>query len=443
MREPPLKLPPLREINHDIKFVDEEKKISHYWACCLEALKPQLLDKIQMYIRTNWWYKGVAEDAPPMLCLFKKDKEKLRTVIDLRKRNNNTVKDLTPFPDQDEIREAVARGKYRSKLDMTSAYEQIQVNLDHVTKTAFQTVFGTFYSNVMHQGDCNTPSTFQRLMMRLFRSHIGRGIYVYLNDIFVYSDTIDEHEHLLEEVLRILTGAQLYLSERKVEFFAERIDCLGHVIDERGIHADADKMATIRSWPTPKTVLDIQRFLGLVQYLAAYMPDLSAYTTPISSLTRKGRPFVWTPLHDRCFDAIKGLACQVPILRPIDTAVKDPIWLITDASVVGVGCMYGQGPDWRNIRPAGFHSRKFSPAQMNYRMHEQELLGILEGLMKWEDKLLGCTFCVLTDHRSLQWLKTQPELSRRQVRWLEYLSRFNFKIEYIPGDANVVADALS
>jgi hypothetical protein len=108
MREPPLKLPPLREINHDIKFVDEEKKISYYRACCPEALKPQLLDKIQTYIRANWWYKGVAEDAPPMLCLFTKDKEKLRMVIDLRKRNNNTVKDLTPFPDQDEIREAVA-----------------------------------------------------------------------------------------------------------------------------------------------------------------------------------------------------------------------------------------------------------------------------------------------------------------------------------------------
>jgi hypothetical protein len=190
---------------------------------------------------------------------------------------------------------------------MTSTYEQIWVNLDHVTKTAFQTVFGTFYSNVMHQGDCNAPSTFQHLMMWLFWSHIGRGIYMYLNDIFVYSDTINEHEHLLEEVLRILTGAQLYLSERKVEFFAERIDCLGHVIDEHGIHADADKMATIHSWPTPKTVLDIQCFLGLVQYLAAYMPDLSAYTMPISSLTRKGRPFIWTPLHDRCCDQGAGM----------------------------------------------------------------------------------------------------------------------------------------
>jgi hypothetical protein len=104
--------------------------------------------------------------------------------------------------------------------------------------------------------------------------------------------------------------------------------------------------------------------------------------------------------------------CQAPILWPINTAVNKPIWLITDASVAGIGCMYGRGPDWWSITPARFHSQKFTPAQMNYQMHEQESLSILEGLMKWEDKLLGHSFCVLMDHHSLQWLKTQPELSR-------------------------------
>jgi hypothetical protein len=442
MCEPPPELPPLRDINQNIKFMDEEKKISYSRACCPEALKAQLLEKILTYICANWWYKGVAEDAPLMLCLFRKDKEKLHTVINLRKWNNNTVKDLTPFPDQDEIRQAVAWGKYQSKLDMTSAYDQIHIHPDHVSKTAFQTVYSMLYSNVMHQGDCNAPSTFQRLMTRLFCSHIGWGIYMYLNNIFVYSDTTEEHKHLLGEVLRILTDTQLYLSEWKVEFLAERIDCLGQIIDKHGIHTHTDKMSAICNWPMPRTVLDIQRFLGLVQYLATYMLDLSAYTTSISLLTWKRCPFIWMPLHNHCFNVIKGLACQAPILWPINTAMSEPIWLITDASVASIGCMYGQGPDWQSVRPAGFHSRKFSPAQMNYRTHKQELLGILEGLMKWEDKLLGCSFHVLTDHQSLQWLKTQPELSRQQVRWLEHLPRFNFEIEYIPSDTNVVANAL-
>lgn len=410
---------------------------------CPEALKPQLMTKIAKYTAAQWWIDGVATEAAPMLCLFKKDKQTLRTVIDLRKRNDNTVKDLTLFPEQDEIREAVARGKYRSKLDMTSAYEQIRVAPEHVHKTAFQTVYGTFYSNVMHLGDCNAPSTFQRLMTRLFRALINRGVFVYLDDIFVYSDTIEEHERLLGEILRILTEAQLFLSDKKVEFYAERLDCLGHVVDDRGIHADKDKMAVIRQWPLPRSALDIQRFLGLVQYLAAYMPDLSAYTSPLSALTRKNREFVWTPLHTRCFEAIKSLACNAPILRPIDPKRDEPIWLITDASVSGVGCMYGQGPDWKSARPAGFLSRKFTPAQMNYPTREQELIGVLEGTMKWGDKLSGRRFTVMTDHESLKWLFKQPELSRRLVRWVEYLSRYDFEIQYIPGSSNVIADALS
>ncbi|KEP46697.1 putative Ty3/Gypsy polyprotein/retrotransposon [Rhizoctonia solani 123E] len=440
---PPEHLPPLREINHEINFVDEKLKINYHQLHCPEALKPQLMDKIELYTRAQWWFEGTTDSAAPMLCLFKKDKQSLRTVIDLRKRNDNTVKDITPFPNQDEIREAVARAKYRSKLDMTNAYEQIRIIPDHVKKTAFKTVYGTFYSNVMQQGDCNAPSTFQRLMTQLFRHWIGRGIFVYLDDIFVYSDTIEEHERLLKVVLDVLTDAKLHLSGKKVELYTKRMECLGHIIDQDGIHADSDKMSVLRLWPAPRNAHDVQRFLGLVQYLAAYMPDLSAYSGPISELTRKGRAFLWTPIHDRCFENIKAMACWAPILRPIDPKKPEPIWLITDASVAGVGCMYGQGREWNSLRPAGFHSRKFNPAQMSYRTHEQELLAIIEGLLKWEDKLLGRQFKVLTDHNSLKWLKTQPDLSRRQVRWLEYLSRFDFEIEYIPGASNGIADALS
>jgi hypothetical protein len=282
------------------------------------SIKPQLLDKIQKYTKAQWWVEGTT-DAQPMLCLFKKDKQTLQTVIDLQKRNENTVKDLTPFPDQDEIRESVVQVKFHSKLDMTSAYKQIQVNPDHVHKTSFQTVFGTFFSHVMHLGDCNTLSTFQRLMMRLFQLYIGRGI-------FVYSDTVQEHDMLLGEVLCILQGTKLFLSEKKVELYADCFDCLGHVIDDTGIHADEDKMMVICHWPTLQMVVDIQRFLGLVQYMVAYMPDLTAYTTPLYDLTQKGRPFVWTPLHDQCMETVQGLAAHTPELQPINPALNKPTW---------------------------------------------------------------------------------------------------------------------
>ena len=140
---------------------------------------------------------------------------------------------------------------------------------------------------------------------------------------------------------------------------------------------------------------------------------------------------------------IKHVCCKTPILHPIDPAKDEPIWVICDASVFGVGAMYGQGLSWQMCQLAGFMSKKFMDAQQNYRVFEHETLAILEALLKWEDKLLGYCIHVVTDHRALEFFKTQSHLSSRQTRWMEYLARFDFDIRYIKGTLNKAADALS
>jgi len=439
----PTHLPPLREVNHKIPIIDESKRYNYHLPRCPEALKTQLIDKIQTYKDAGWWEETNVSQAAPMLCVFKKDGAKLRTVIDGRKRNDNTEKDVTPFPDQEQIRHDVARGKYRSKIDMSNAYEQIHVEPQDVWKTAFATIYGTFVSHTMQQGDCNAPATFQRLMTVIFRDFIGRFVHVYLDDIFVYSNSIEEHERHLGLVFDKLRKAQLYLEESKLDLYSKRMDCLGHIIDDRGIHADTDKMARVRGWRTPRNKHDVQRFLGLVQYLAHFMPDVSAYTGPLAAIQKNGHPFHWRPIHQQCMDNIKQLACKTPILRPIDPSSDEPIWVICDASASGIGAVYGQGPTWQTCRPAGFMSKKFTSAQHNYRVFEMETIAILEALLKWEDKLLGNKIHIVTDHRALEFFKTQRRLSSRQMRWMEYLSRFDFDIQYVKGTSNKVADSLS
>jgi hypothetical protein len=138
------------------------------------------------------------------------------------------------------------------------------------------------------------------------------------------------------------------------------MDCLGHVIDNKGIHASMDKMAKICDWRQPRNYNEVLRFLGLVQYLAHYMPDITVYTTPLSGCARNNRLFVWTPLLDKCFQSIKHLACKVPILRPININHPDTIWVICNGSKTGVGTVYGQGLDWKTCRPAGFYQRKLA-----------------------------------------------------------------------------------
>lgn len=438
----PSRLPPIREISHTIPLIDEKKRYTYRLPKCPDALKGKLLEKIERYTAAGWWEPAQVEQAAPLLCIYKKDGG-LRTVVDLRQRNENTVKDVTPFPDQDQIRNDFARARYRTKLDMSDAYEQIRIADADVWKTSFATIYGTFISRVTQQGDCNAPSTFQRLMVFIFRSKIGICVHVYLDDVFIFSDTLEEHVKHLRWVLDLLRKFNMHLSRKKCDILSKRIDCLGHIVDDQGLHADTDKMSRIRNWHAPRNYHEVQQFLGLVQYLAHFMPDVTAYTAPLSSMTRNGQSFSWRPLHDKCFETIKILACKAPILKPIDPNKREPIWLITDASVSGVGAVYGQGHEWQTCRPAGFMSKRFTSAQHSYFTYEQEALGALEALLKWEDKLIGRHFKLVTDHKALTFLSEKKKLPGRIERWVEYLARFDFEIIHVPGESNKVADALS
>ena len=191
----------------------------------------------------------------------------------------------------------------------------------------------------------------------------------------------------------------MYLKWKKYELYAQSIDCLGHVIDEQGIHPDQDKLDRIREWRTPRNYNDIQRFVGLVNYISSFLPDVTAYTGPLMAMTQNGSPFSWRPLYQRCFEMVKRICTKTPVIRPIDPRRDEPIWLICDASKTGVGAMYGQGSSWQTCRPAGFMSKKFTTAQRSYRVFELETIAILEALLKWEDKLLGHRVNIVTDHK--------------------------------------------
>ena len=186
----------------------------------------------------------MAYQAVPMLCILKKN-GKLCTVFNLQEPNNNTVKDVTPFPDQDIICNDMARPAYHSKLDMSEAYEQICIVPEHVHKMVFATVLPTFRSQVMQMGDCNTPSMFQRLMTTIFHDCISQFIHVYLDNIFIYLSSIEEHKKHLGIVFQWLRDHHLFLSKSKVDLYSKRLECLGHIIDDRGIHTDANKMQHI------------------------------------------------------------------------------------------------------------------------------------------------------------------------------------------------------
>ena len=435
-------LPPLRAVNHSIPYIDENKRFVYHAPRCPEAFMDELKEKLTRYEHAQLWTRATGTQAMPMLCIPKAN-GKLCTVVDARKRNANTFLDATPLPDQDWIRNTVAHAKYCTKIDMMDAYEQTCVIPLDVWKTLFTTVFGTFVSNVLQQGDCNGPSTCQRSMVWIFRDKLGITIFIYIDDIFICTATLEDMEEALEYVLETLKKEKFYISPKKFFPYAKEVDCLGVRINVEGIHADQDKMSRVREWPTPRSYPEVQCFLGMIEYIARFLPKVAAFTTPLSGMCANGRPFIWRAHHEKCFKEIKRLACMAPVLRPIDHKDPNPIWVMCDACPGGVGAYYGQGKEWKTCQPAGFMSKKFMNAQRSYFTYEHETLAVLEALLKWEDKLVGRAFTIVTDHEALKFFKQKDHQAARPIRWSQHLERFRYEVEYIKGQSNTVSDALS
>ena len=180
-------------------------------------------------------------------------------------------------------------------------------------------------------------------------------------------------------MLKLLEENGFALKQNKVQLYAADLDCLGHHIDDNGIHVTTDKIDRILEWREPRDYHDVQRFVGLIQYIAHFLPEVAMYTGTLTGMSKTS--FQWRPIHQQVFESIKQLCRKTPVLKPIDPSLEEPIWVICDASITGVGAMYGQGPTWETCRPAGFMSRKLTSAQRNYRVYEQETLAILEALL--------------------------------------------------------------
>jgi hypothetical protein len=282
----------MRGDNHHIPLIDENKRYHYHLLRCPDSMKVQLMEEIMRYMWAGWWELVQTNQAAPMLCIPKKS-GLLRTTIDARKWNNNTVKDVTPFLDQDQIRLDVARAKIRLKIDFSDAYEQIWTVPDDVHKSVFTTIYGTYVSHTMQIGDCNAPTMFQHVMTMIFQHFIGIFLHAYLNDLFVYSNSVDEHKKHLALVFDKIHKFQFYLKKEKCELYAEQVDCLGHMINHWGLHADENKMTQICNWQQPRTYNDVQKFVGLIQYLAHFLPDISSYMGLLSAMSKNGQLFTW------------------------------------------------------------------------------------------------------------------------------------------------------
>ena len=298
-------LPPLWAINHTIPLIDPEKIYLWCPSCCPEALCPQWVEKRWAYLASGQWKITSKGNTMPMLSIHKHGPDKLRTVIDLWKCNKNTQKLSTPLPDIDRILRRVAKGCYQSIIDGQDAYEQIHIMPEHVERSVVTTPDGNIISTVIQIGDCNMPATYQVLMNHLFCNYIGRWIDVYLDDIVVYSDTLEENIEHVRRVLDILKWEWLYLSESKVQFLCKELKILGHVVDDEGIQMDPAKVDQVVKWKIPTNRDLLHGLIGSAGYL---VDDIYRVWIPLGVLlavTGDTVPFHWTETEQCTFEKVK------------------------------------------------------------------------------------------------------------------------------------------
>ena len=203
---------------------------------------------------------------------------------------------------------------------------------------------------------------------------------------------------------------------------------------------DNKKIKAILDWTAPTNLHETRSFLGLASYYRKFVPKFSAIAAPLIALLHKDIPFIWNEQYQEAFEKLKEKLTTAPVLLLPDPT--KPFVVTTDASEFAIGACLSQDQG-NGDQPVAYESRKLSPAEQNYPTHEKELLAIVHAIRTWKIYLESQKFTVITDHASLEYIKTQSNLSKRQARWLDTLQSHTFDVKYWPGKSNVVADALS
>jgi hypothetical protein len=303
-------------------------------------------------------------------------------------------------------------------------------------KTAFKSHHGHYEFKVMSIGLTRAPATFQNTMNTVLASLLRKGVLVFIDDILVYSKTMEEHCQLLRQVLELLHQHQLKVKKSKCSFARSKLVYLGHVIGADGVAIDPKNIAAVQRWVAPTTVKEVRGFLGLAGYYHKFVRNFGQISRPLTDLLKKDHEFCWDERAESAFQQLKQALITAPILAIPD--FNKPFVVETDASAGGVGAILS--PDGH---PISYVSRALGPKNQGLLTYEKEFLAILLAVDHWRSYLQVQEFTIQSDHRSLACLDEQRLHTPWQRKALTKLLGLRYKIVYKPVKNNRAVDALS
>lgn len=368
------------------------------------------------------------------------NKVKWRLVVDFRKLNEKTIDDKYPIPNITDILDKLGKCQYFTTLDLASGFYQVQMHPDDIHKTGFTVENGHYEFLRMPMGLKNSPSTFQRVMDNILQGLQNVICIVYLDDILVFSTSLQEHITNLKIIFQRLRDSNFKIQMNKTEFLKRETPYLGHIICPDGIRPNPDKISAITKFPVPATAKQIKSFLGLLGYYRRFIPDFAKITKFMTACLKKGAKIRVTPDYIEQFEHCKTLLVNDPILVYPDFSKE--FNLTTDASNFAIGAVLSQGPIGSD-KAIAYASRTLNESELNYSTIEKELLAIVWATKYFRPYLFGRKFVIISDHKPLQWLMNVKEPNSRLTRWRLKLSEYNYTITYKQGKYNTNADALS
>jgi len=297
----------------------------------------------------------------------------------------------------------------------------------------------------MYFGLTNSPAMFQMMMDDIFEELISEGnVVVYLDDILIFTDDLEQHRALKRRVLELMRKHKLYLKPEKCEFQKTTIEYLSVIISHNRVSMDPVKIAGVQEWPAPTNKKEVQSFLGFTNFYRRFIKGFSEHARPLFDLTRNDIKWNWGPAEQSAFDRLKqSVTAALVLISPDSTS---PFHIEADSSDFATGAVLSQVcPTDGKWHPVAFFSKSLSPVERNYEIHDKEMLVIIRALQEWCHFVEGAEhqFEIWTDHKNLEYFMSAKQLNRRQARWSLYLARFDFLLHHKPGKSMGKPDALS
>ena len=374
--------------------------------------------------------------------LVRKRDGTLRFCVDYRTLNSLTKPDVFPLPRISDLLDQLGKSKYYTTLDLASGYWQIRVHADSQEKTAFVTHQGLFEFQVMPFGVMNAPAVFQRLMQRVLSGLQFAS--VYLDDVIVYSETLEEHVNHLKAIFERLRKANLKLKPEKCKFVCDEVEYLGHIITSAGLKPNERNLIAVREFPVPTNLKHLRQFLGLTSHYRRFIHNYAKIAHPLYALTRKGAQYQWTAQCEVAFETLKDKLLTPPVLAYPDFT-KDFV-IETDASKQGLGAILSQRQEDNKLHPVAYASRSVSVAEANYAITNLETLAVVWAITHFRYYVYGHNVTIITDHAAVKAVLGIPNLTGQHARWWSKVYGSGIRqinIVHRTGKENQHADALS